>query len=182
MERLLGTNLTKYTTPSDFVVIDIETTGLDPNTCEIIEFAAIKVANHQIVDTYSELIKPSIPISSTITDLTGISNDMVKDKRSISEAAIDIHTFIGDSILLGHNVLFDIRFIYDNLLRELGIIFNNNYVDTMWLARYKLKKNIPNAKLGTLSKYLDCPFNGMHHRALADTDVTYHIYEKLINL
>ena len=52
----------------------------------------------------------------------------------------------------------------------------------MWLARYKLKKNIPDAKLGTLSKYLDCPFDGQHHRALADCDVTFRVYEKLIKL
>ncbi|MBR3840128.1 MAG: 3'-5' exonuclease [Erysipelotrichales bacterium] len=182
MERLIGNNLTKFNTPANFVVIDIETTGLQPETCQIIEFAAIKVVDHKVVATYSELINPETSISPAITKLTGITNYMVKDKRTISEVAIDIHNFIGDSILLGQNVLFDIRFIYDNLLRELGVVLNNDYVDTMWLARYKLKKNIPDAKLGTLSKYLDCPFDGQHHRALADCDVTFRVYEKLIKL
>lgn len=179
--RYTGKNITGICSPADFVVIDIETTGLSPTNCKIIEFAAIKVIDHQISATYSELINPECSISPMITKLTGISNEMVEHKRTFAEAAYDIQEFIGSKIILGHNVTFDIRFIYDNILKETGVVLNNDYLDTMTLARQLIYDKIPNAKLSTLSEYLDCPFDGQHHRALADCDVTLKVYEKLMN-
>lgn len=171
-------NCTDVWNCKDYVCLDIETTGLSPSTCQIIEFAAVRVRNNRVVDQYSELICPQCSISPTITKLTGISNAMVRDKRTISEAILDIYNFIGDDVILGHNVKFDLSFIKKAIVEELGVILENPIMDTMYLAR-SLLRNISNVKLGTLSCYLDEPFNGNHHRALADAEVTHRIYQKL---
>ena len=77
MERLKGNNLLMF--PADCCIIDIETTGLDPEYCEIIEIAALRIRNGEITERFSELVKPSVPLDPFITALTGITNDMMKD-------------------------------------------------------------------------------------------------------
>ena len=99
----------------NYVVIDIETTGLTPLYDEIIEFAAIKIENDSIVDSYSTLIKPSQPISSFITSLTGITNELVENAPKIENVIDNIISFIADKTIVGHNVSFDINFLYDNI-------------------------------------------------------------------
>lgn len=165
----------------DYVCLDIETTGLSPAYCKMIEFAAVRVRNGRVVAEYSELINPCCSISSSITKLTGISNNMVKDKRTISQVILDIYEFIGDDMILGHNVRFDMSFIKKAVADELGVVMENPTMDTMVLAR-KVLKGIPNAKLGTLSDYLGESFNGNHHRAMADAEVTHRIYQKLYSI
>ena len=115
-----GDSLTCFV--KDYVVFDIETTGLDSVHNEIIEIGAIKVVENEIVDTFQSFIKPKYRISSFITNLTGISNDMVKDALDVREVLMLFKEFVGDDILIGHNVNFDINFVYDHL------ILNNDHV------------------------------------------------------
>ena len=94
----------------DYCVLDTETTGLSARTDEIIEIGIVKVRDNKIVDRYSQLIKPKKKISRFITDLTGITNEMVKGKPSILEVEDEFLSFIGSDIIIGHNTSFDIRF------------------------------------------------------------------------
>jgi DNA polymerase-3 subunit epsilon len=155
-------------------VVDLETTGLDPYFEEIIEISAIKFENGEMVDVFTELVKPYNPIDPYITDLTGITNDMVADCRNISEVLPDFISFVGSSVILGHNVNFDINFIYDNWYEISGKIFDNDFIDTMRLA-YRILPNIENRRLETIANHYNInPVSS--HRALADCETTNKCY------
>ena len=102
--------------PSKYVVLDIETTGLDPSYNKIIELSAIRVVNNAEVDSFSSLVKPINPIDDFITGLTGITNDMVLEAPSIEDVLPQFCEFVGGNVIVGHNVNFDI--LYDNLLES----------------------------------------------------------------
>lgn len=162
--------------PSDYTIIDIETTGLSTTKNEIIELSALKVRNDKIISQYSSLIKPDNSIGSFITKLTGITNEMVADSPKITEVLPDFTEFISDDCIIGHNVNFDINFIYDNLLRHFNREFSNDYVDTMRLARKFCK--FPSHRLSYLAERFEISTEG-HHRALNDCIMTYEIYKKI---
>ena len=164
---------------SSYVVIDLETTGLMPDFDEIIEFAGIKIEDGKEVDRYNTLIKPDYEINSFITELTGITNEMLKDAPKIIDVIDKIIDFIGDSVIVGHNVNFDINFLYDNLMFIKKKTLSNDFEDTMRLSR-KLFKDFPNHRLITCCEKL----NQNHypsHRAMSDVEATQelltHIYE-----
>lgn len=126
-------NKTKYVRKivDDYCAVDTETTGLSANYDEIIEIGLLKVRNNEIVERYSQLIKPECEIDSFITNMTGITNEMVADKPSIGKVKDDVLQFIGDDFLVGHNTLFDIRFLnaaFDNKV-------TNFYIDTIQFSR-----------------------------------------------
>jgi DNA polymerase-3 subunit epsilon len=172
-----GKNLLEM--PHDFVVVDIETTGLKPEIDEIIEIGAIKVKNMEIIDTFQTLIKPRFLIPIFITNLTGISNKMVADSPSISEVLPVFMNFVDEQVLVGHNVNFDLNFIYKALMREFNIPLANDFVDTLRIAKRKLK-NVSNYKLETLSHHFN--INRDHnHRALKDCLMTFRVYQELMN-
>ena len=160
-----------------YVVIDIETTGLDPQYDEIIELGALKIENGVIVDSFSKLIKPKTSISDFITQLTGISNSMVENAPSIEEELPNYLKFINEQNIVGHNVNFDINFIYDNLAKILNKPFTNDYIDTLRLSR-KLYPDIKNHKLITVCDYLKIN-ESTHHRALSDCELTFKVYETI---
>lgn len=165
----------------DYIVIDIETTGLSPKYNEIIEIAAIKVRENEIVEKYSVLIKPNEKIPESIEQLTGITNQMAEhDGIDIKSALIDFNKFISNDILVGHNVNFDINFLYDNCLNHLEKPLTNNFVDTLKISQ-NLIKDTYNWKLSTLAqKYKINNVNA--HRALNDVIVTNELYKKLSSL
>ena len=163
--------------PDSFVVFDIETTGLNTSYNEIIEIGAIKVIDNKIVDTFHTLIKPKQEINSFITNLTGITNDMVSDAPSIKEALLNFLNYIGLLPLVGHNVNFDINFVYDKLLEQNLPFLSNNYVDTLRLSR-KLLKDLRNHKLGDLALYYNISYEGAH-RGLKDAEITLRVLYKL---
>ena len=163
--------------PTSFVVVDLETTGFDPFYEEIIEMSAIRIEDGKVVSVFSELVKPCYPISSYITELTGITNDMLINCRSISEVMPDFISFVGSFILVGHNVNFDINFIYDNLLKLNGTQFKNSFVDTMRLSQ-KLLPNLKNRKLITLASHYNIK-PSISHRSLADCETTALCYAHL---
>lgn len=163
--------------PTSFVVVDLETTGFDPFYEEIIEISAIKFENNQPISVFSELVKSQCPVSPYITELTGISNDMLYNCRDISEVMPDFISFVGNSVLVGHNVNFDINFIYDNLLKLTGEEFRNDFIDTMRLSQ-KLLPDLKNRKLQTLAAHYGVNPTTVH-RSLADCETTALCYAHL---
>ncbi len=160
----------------DYVVVDIETTGLVATQDEIIEIGALRVRDHEIVDRFNVLLKPSMPISSFISKLTGITNEMVFEKgQEPAYALSEFLSFLGEDLILGHNVYFDIGFLFHHLYQQLGIVLENDCIDTMRLARKHLKGMVPNNKLGTLTNYFGFDYHGAH-RALADCVFTHQVY------
>lgn len=163
----------------DYVVVDIETTGLNPIYNEIIEIGAIRVRDNEIVDNIDILIQPEEPISSFITNLTGITNEMVAiDGVSAFEGLSSFLDFVQSDVILGHNVNFDISFLYDHCLRHLGCYVDNDYIDTCYMSRRLLKGKVKNNKLGTLIEHFGYDYSGAH-RALNDCQFTYQIYNEL---
>lgn len=161
-----------------FIVFDLETTGKYIGYCEIVEIAAIKVINDEVVDTFDTLVKPCEPIPASATAIHGITNNMVADSPSIKECLPLFLDFIGDSILVGHNIdTYDLNIIYDYALKLFNHELNNDFVDTYKLAR-KCLCDIPNHRLTTIAEYYSID-NSDAHRALADCDMTLQCYLKM---
>lgn len=165
--------------PNRYVVFDIETTGLDPMYDEIIEIGAIKVVEGNIVDTFSTFIKPKYEIPEFITELTGITNDMVKDAPKIKDVLPMFIDFIKDDVLVGHNVNFDINFIYDNLVKLNYEPLKNDFIDTLRLSR-RLLPNLHHHRLVDLTEYYKISSEGSH-RAIRDIEMTLEVLKLLCN-
>ena len=163
--------------PNNYVVFDIETTGLDPEFDEIIEIGAVKIKDGIKIDTFNSLRKPEYEIAEFITELTGITNEMVENAPSIDEVLPKFMDFINDYIIIGHNVNFDINFIYDNL-EELNIPpITNDFVDTLRISR-RLIPELKHHKLSDLANYFNIDTNGSH-RALKDVEITSEVLNNL---
>ncbi len=163
--------------PADYTLLDLETTGLDPTWNEIIEIGAIKVRNHDIIDSFSQLVKPNIPIDDFISELTGITNEIVEDAPTIEDVLPIFLEFVGNDIVVGHNVNFDINFLYDNCLALLAHGFTNDYVDTMRLSR-RLYPEEKHHRLIDLEQRFNL-HNEMAHRALSDVMLTKQCFDIL---
>lgn len=163
--------------PEEYTVIDLETTGLDPKYCEIIELAAIKVSKNEIVDTYQTLVRPEAEISYFITQLTGITNEMVAGAPAVQEALPPYLDFLGDGILVGHNVHFDISFLFENAVKHLEKGLPNDFVDTLRLSR-KLYPELAHHRLKDMAEYLKIEVDGAH-RALFDCHTTQRLLYNL---
>ncbi len=173
-----GKSLLKWV--DNYVLVDIETTGLSPRTDEIIEIGAIKVKENKIVDTFDTLLKIDRKLSYFITNLTGITNEMLEEGEEQEEALEEFVNFAGKEIIMGHNVNFDINFIYDKCQSYLDYYLSNDFVDTMRIAKHILP-NVRNYKLGTLADYFDVDYRNAH-RGLTDVEITYEVYNKMKEL
>jgi DNA polymerase-3 subunit epsilon len=156
--------------PESFCVVDIETTGLSSEYDEIIEISVLKVSSLSVVDQFSSLVKPSVPVDDFIENLTGINNDMLSSAPSIDSVMDLFLSFIGDSVLLGYNVNFDINFLYDRSDGRLS----NNYVDTMRLFR-RAHSGLPHYRLSDFCSFYKVD-NLSAHRALSDCQATFESY------
>lgn len=165
--------------PSDFTVIDLETTGYSEENNEIIEMSAIKCRDEKVIDTFSSLVKPSRPISSNITQKTGITNEMVSDSQTAKSVLTDFLEFIGNDIVIGHNVNFDINFLYNNAERFDLPPVANDFVDTMRLSRH-LYKDEEHHRLSDLCERYSV-INKTAHRALSDCYATLECYKLMKN-
>ena len=178
-QRNKGKSLLEF--PNSYVIIDLETTGLDPRYNEIIEVGALKIVNNEIVDSYNEFVKPRAEVDDFITLLTGITNDMLVNALPIEDVLPGFLNFIGiDSILMGHNVHFDVNLLYDNFYNLLNHELNNNLVDTLRLSR-RFLPDLENHKLITLSDFFKCSPSGPH-RALTDCKTIFNCYENIRQL
>lgn len=160
---------------TEFVVFDLETTGAKTPPCRITEIGAYRVKNGAIAEEFHTLVNPETAIPSFITQLTGISNQMVRSAPKFSQIAHDFMDFIGDSVLVAHNAQFDLRF----LNYEIGRMYAayrvaNAHLCTVHLAR-KLLPHIENHRLKTLAEYFSTPLVN-HHRATDDARATAHIF------
>ena len=164
----------------DYVLVDIETTGLSPVSDDIIEIGAIKVKNNEIIDTYNELIKVDRKLTTFITNLTGITDEMLKNGKLPEIVLQEFIGFVGKDTIMGHNVNFDLGFLRNKCMKYLDVKLQNSYIDTMYLAR-KLVPDSPNYKLGTLADYFNINYKGAH-RGLRDVEITYSLYNELKKL
>lgn len=180
--------------PSNYTVIDIETTGLSSLYDQIIEISALKFRNNELVDTFTSLVKPFDfddafisyddedssdlwYLPSFITSLTGITDDMLKDAPKIKSVLKDFMDFIENDILIGHNVNFDINFLYDNISEIFNKEFSNDFIDTMRISR-RINTDLPHHRLSDLSQFYGFDYSGSH-RALKDCQLTNACYLKL---
>lgn len=164
--------------PNQYIVIDIETTGLSPIYDEIIEIAAIKVENGVPTYTFSTLVKPTHDIDDFISALTGITNDMLSTAPTLENVLPLFIDFIGDNTLLGHNVNFDINFLYDNIENILGIYLKNHFIDTMRIFR-KLYPELAHHRLLDLASNYGIDYTRAH-RSLTDCKITYYCFKKMV--
>lgn len=174
-KNAIGKNLTKFI--DDYVLVDIETTGFSLINDEIIEIGAIKVENNKIVKQYDELIKIDKILPQKITELTGITDNMLKNGKLPNIVLEEFIEFVGNNIIVGHNVNFDLGFLCNKCKKYLNYNLNNDYIDTLYLAR-KLVPNAINHKLGTLAKMFNISYEGAH-RGLKDVEITYGVYNSL---
>ena len=151
--------------PEDYTVLDLETTGLDPKRDLIIEYAAVKVRGGKVVDTFQSLCDPGFPIPPQIEMITGITTEMVRYSPNPRSILPDFLDFVGDDFVVGHNVLFDVRFIAASAGK-----FTNTYIDTMKIFR-KLHPALPHHRLLDMVEYYGKK-NESAHRALSDCFAT----------
>ncbi len=163
----------------DFVVFDIETTGLHADRDAITEIGAVKVSEGKITEKFQTFVNPERPIPKNITELTGISDDMVADAPVISDAIKSFFDFAKGSVLVAHNASFDTSFIKE-ASRQSGMEYNFTHIDTLELARC-LCPEAKNHKLDTLSKYFRIKLTN-HHRAIDDANATGEIFIRLLEL
>ena len=158
-----------------FVVFDLETTGFSPEKNRIIEFGAVKVENGKITGRFSEFVNPEVPIPYKITQLTGISDDMVIGSDTIDQVLPRFLEFSKDCVLVGHNVGFDISFVRENC-RRLGFACPFTTVDTLGISRALLPGHAKYT-LDAVAKVLGVPLQN-HHRAVDDAECTAGIFLK----
>lgn len=157
------------------VVLDFETTGLSPDRGDrAIEIGAVRLEGGRICDRFQCLMNPGRRISQFIENYTGISNAMLKTAPPCEEAMAACRDFIGDSDLVAHNASFDQRFL-DAELQRVGRPRRGAFACSMLAAR-RLYPDAPNHKLGTLVAYRRLPHDGTFHRALADAEMTAHLW------
>lgn len=159
--------------PNNYVVFDIETTGLKASEDKIIEIGALKYENNILVDKFSYLINPKVKLPEIIKGITGITDEILIDKPTIEEVLPKFIDFVGDYAVIGHNVYFDISFINYNA-KILGLkLISGEVIDTLKLARIKFK-DTKNHKLQTLKEYLNLDFDS--HRAVDDCFTCNEVY------
>ena len=162
----------------EFVVFDLETTGLSATYNKITEIGAVKIKNGKVIDEFNTLVDPETEIPQDIVELTGITNEMVKGAPKCKQALTDFLEFCGNDILIAHNATFDTSFIRA-AAKEYKLEFSNTYLDTVPLSMYvnpELKKH----KLNILADYYKLPeFN--HHIACDDAKMLADIFFCMCN-
>lgn len=170
--------------PVSFTIIDIETTGLSSEYDQIIELSALKISDNTIVDKFSSLVKPipndaGIYVDDFITDLIGITNEMLSEAPDTIPTLEKYLNFLGNDVLIGHNVNFDINFIYDYSEKLFSKPLSNDFVDTLRISR-RLHPNWSSRTLLVLSDAYGVDYTNAH-RSLSDCHITLKCYDALRN-
>lgn len=174
-----GKRLVQYV--PDYVVFDLETTGVSIIKDQIIEISAVKVKNGKITDTFSTLVNPQRPIPYFATAVNGITDDMVADAPDIREAMTDFLKFAEKNILVGHNIQsFDMKFVYNVVADLFNQEIGNDYIDTLHMARTCLPE-LKHHKLVDLATYFQISTVGAH-RALNDCMMNQKCYEEMAKI
>lgn len=160
----------------DYVCLDLETTGLEPKYHKILEIGAVKVQDFQVVDSFQMLIHPAVDISERITQITGITEEMVQGQPYIEEILPEFIDFCGDYVMIGHNLMFDYSFLKKNAV-NCGLNLGSRGIDTLKIAR----KHLAHLEKRSL-EYL-CACYGLkdtrYHRAYNDAMATHELYCRL---
>ena len=156
-----------------FVAVDVETTGLSPILNELIEISAIKYNKTNKIDVFTTLIRPKNEIPNKITQITGISNEMVKNAPSVEKIMPMLVSFIGNNPMIAHNASFDMGFLQNNSNKSFS---DNEIIDTLLISR-QMAPELSNHKLGTMARYIGIVENGFH-RAEFDCECCAKIYMK----
>ncbi len=163
-----------------FVVLDVETTGGSPRGGDAItEVGALKLCGGELLGTFETLVNPGVAIPPTITMLTGISEAMVFPAPLIPAVLPSLLEFLGDSVIVGHNVRFDSAFLDAALLAHGYPQLSNLRVDTLALARRLIRDEVPNLRLQTVATYLRSSVQPVH-RAYADAAATAEVLHALL--
>ncbi|MBC8212770.1 MAG: 3'-5' exonuclease [Gammaproteobacteria bacterium] len=163
------------TNADSVIVLDFETTGLSPdNGDRAIEIGAVKLVQGEVVGRFQQLMYPGRRVDYFIESYTGISNEMLKDAPPCAEVMADFADFIQGCNLVAHNASFDARFLGAELQR-IRRSLDEPFACSMLAAR-RLYPDAPNHKLGTLVSYKALPNDGTFHRALADAEMTAHLW------
>jgi DNA polymerase III subunit alpha, Gram-positive type len=161
-----------------YVVFDVETTGLSAVYDTIIELAAVKIKDGEIIDRFESFANPHHRLSATIIELTGITDDMVENAPEVDDVLRRFHEWTGDSILVAHNASFDMGFLNTGY-KKIGLGKSANpVIDTLELGRL-LFPEMKNHRLNTLAKKLDVELT-QHHRAIYDAEATGYILVKML--
>ncbi len=171
----LGRPLSEVTFP----VIDLETTGGSPTTCAITEVGAVKLRGGECVGTFQTLVNPGVAIPPAIVYLTGITDAMVLPAPPVEPVLASLLEFIGDSVIVGHNVRFDVGFLDAALRRQGDARLANPTVDTCALARRLVRDEVPDCKLATLARHFRLGHQPSH-RALDDALATGDLLHRLL--
>jgi DNA polymerase-3 subunit epsilon len=162
------------------IVLDFETTGLSPGHGDrAIEIGAVKLVDGEVVETFQKLMYPGRRIDSFIESYTGITNNMLRSAPPCEEVMCEFSDFINGYNLVAHNASFDSRFL-DAELSRCNKAGREEFACSMLIAR-RLYQDAPNHKLGTLVEYKNLPNDGTFHRALADSQMTAHLWLEMIN-
>lgn len=173
-------NIDFHSLPADqLVVFDFETTGLSPDMGDrSIEIGAVLIENGKITGRFQQLMNPGVRIPLFIENLTGITNAMIKESRSNTEVMSDFYDFIAGRNLVAHNASFDERFLRAEF-RRIKKQCSSGIACSLLAAR-RIFQNAPNHQLATLAQYKNLPSDGVYHRALADAEVTAHLWLSLL--
>jgi len=162
-----------------FVVVDVETTGLNPVEDRITEIAMMKVKDSILQDEFSTLINPLVSIPASITSLTGIDNLMVADAPTAREVAPVIADFLGDAVFVAHNASFDWGFVSETAMRERSIELFNQQLCTVKLSR-RILPHLISKSLGPVTAALNITIPE-RHRASGDAYATALVLVKFLS-
>lgn len=162
------------------IVLDFETTGLSPDHGDrAIEIGAVRIEDGRITGRFQRLMNPGRRISSFIEAYTGITNAMLRDAPACSEVMAEFSEFMADFDIVAHNASFDRRFL-EAELQQIHRRFTRNFACSMLVSR-RIYPDAPNHKLGTLVEYKSLPNDGTFHRALADAEMTAHLWLRMLD-
>ena len=165
-----------------YCVLDLETTGFSAKTEKITEIGIMKVKNGEVIDEFSCFVNPEKHIPQRVSEVTNITDDMVKDAKTIKDVFPDVLEFLGDpnnTVIVAHNANFDVGFLKQNAI-NLGYKFDYTYLDTLSLAK-DLFPNYKKYKLGKIAENLGIKVEGAH-RALDDVDTTVKVFRVMMDM
>lgn len=167
-----------HTYTPNYVVFDLETTGISPKYDEVIEISAVKVQSGKVVDEFSMLVNPGRSIPAGASRVNGITNKMVADAPAFRQVLKEFLSFAGNAVLVGHNIhSFDMKFLYRDAQKYFGQLPDNDYTDTLMIARKRLP-NLAHHRLVDLAEYYHISSEGAH-RALNDCRMNQKVYEAM---
>ncbi len=165
---------------NEYIVLDLETTGLSKHRHKITEIAAIKVRNNEVVDEFQTLVNPETHIPSFITKLTGITNEMVEHEPTIDKILPHFKEFMGGAIIVAHNATFDYGFLDHNMQVYMKENLTNPKLCTKKLAN-RLLPSLPSKKLGLICEHFEI-VNKRAHRAMTDVLATQEVLLKFLEI